>query len=274
MKKYVIWESSLILVITTLFIFQNCSPMKPDPLTEGPNYIDHTLPGDVTPPTVGCPDTITAPDPYAPGGVATRTFRKIYDITSYWIVPSINNPQFSHRKNVDFSEYINVWGYAQTKTPLPDPKPWPGVRGVSWPMFKMPRNAYFGAHFKTPKKEDVPPESSAKFGFYSTLSYATVAANVTVSISKKCGDFAATPHIDGGQPVRGGNPCYARNRANDDGAIINWGMSDVVPEPSRKSYCTLDYDTDYYFNVMPSSTQINDNDRCKDTTCLIMIGTR
>ncbi len=278
MKRKLIYLGFLTFIITTILIFQNCSRVRLNHIADNLVLDEVTSPGNNTPPTVSCPNTITAPDTQTPSQTSERILKKINTILGYGTVfPSILSPY--PRNNVDFSEYTNVWGYAQTKIPLPEALPWPGLRGTSFPVFKMPRNAYFGAHFKTPKRpEDFMGGAAA--GMYLTNNYGGNAI-MTVSISKQCGDFSKLPGFEGGVRVPGGDPCYTRNRPNDDSALINWIMEyPGMPEVTRQYQCVLEYDTDYFLNVtMASIENTNPIDtRCTSPSvtgeCVVSIGSR
>ncbi len=205
------------------------------------------------PGTAACSGTIPAGDPRLAGQIDTaqRTRMAIADV-KYGVVPQ------GTRTGVLFAEFANIWGYNAPTTP-PPPVAWPGIIG-SAPGYLMPRNGYFGAHFKTPAVGPSPPA-----GYFASSTYGGSDA-LSVSISTTCGDFAGDPTV---------NACYANNVQADDGGTLNWQFDATGQTPPSKWFCYLKPNTDYYLNVMFTSTTRQANSRClaADTTgnCYIML---
>ena len=205
------------------------------------------------PGTAACSGTIPAGDPRLAGQVDTaqRTRMAIADV-KYGVVPQ------GTRTGVLFAEFANIWGFNAPTTP-PPPVAWPGIIGAS-PGYLMPRNGYFGAHFKTPAVGPNPPA-----GYFASSTYGGSDA-LSVSISTTCGDFAGDPAV---------NACYANNVQADDGGTLNWQFDSTGATPPSRWFCYLKPNTDYYLNVMFTSTTRQTGSRCNapDTTgaCHIML---
>ena len=148
---------------------------------------------------------------------STRDFLAIANVTYANYSPS--------RNNLDISEWDNLWGYNDTISPQ---VPWRGVGGASPVIRFFPRNAYVGAHFHTPAVPNT-------YGHFSNPSY-LVGPNVTMAISKRCGDFGAY------LPTAG---CLVRNVPTSDANLVLWKFTTNAPA----DWCNLQPDSDYFVNI-------------------------
>lgn len=195
-----------------------------------------------------CSATIPANDPRLAGVTdkAARVRLNTADI-QYNAVPQ------GARTGVSFTEYANLWGFSDATT-APPPVAWPGIGGSS-PGFLMARNGYFGAHFKTPAATSPPSQTSSYF------TYTTYGSTdpISVSITPTCGDFSGDPSV---------NACYANNVASNDGKSMNWIYDSTGSQGVSKYFCYLKPNTDYYLNMMFTTTTKQADSKCTaaDTT--------
>lgn len=195
-----------------------------------------------------CPATIPANDAQLAGVTdqAARVRLNSADV-QYGAVPQ------GTRTGVSFAEFANLWGFGNT-TANPPPVAWPGIVGAS-PGFMMARNGYFGAHFKTPPATSPPSQMS---GFFSYETYGTTDP-ISVSITTTCGDFSGAPAV---------NACYANNVASNDSKSMNWIYDSSGAQGVSKYFCYLKPNTDYYLNMMFTSTKplpVGDSNRKCET---------
>ena len=124
------------------------------------------------------------------------------------------------------------------------------------------RTGYVAAVFKTPKPGD-PNWKADRNGSFLNASFGG-GPNVTMSISRKCGDFNADPSNIGtgpGQymPTKG---CLRTNVPVGDANLVLWKFTSNAPG----SYCNLQPDTTYYVNIMftdpTSRTQCPNPTKC------------
>ena len=140
----------------------------------------------------------------------------------------------SYRRNVDVTQWNNVWGYgdAQGTTPLP----WPGITG-SGPVFRnFNRTAFVGLHFNT---------GSTAAGIGGNFVYGSNIGgpNIDMSISTRCGDFT----LDANNPK-----CLVLNSYSDDSPRLYFQRS-----TTNSTKCNLLPNTDYFLNIKytdPTST--------------------
>lgn len=150
------------------------------------------------------------------------------------------------RTGVSLTEFANIWGYADPVTPAA--VGWPGIVGAA-PGFLMARNNYFGVHFKTPPATTPPSRDS---GFFTYPTYGATDP-ISVSISATCGDFSGNPNVDG---------CYANNVLSNDDGSLTWRYDSTGQQGISKYRCYLKPNTDYYLNMMFTTTAVPPNNKC------------
>ena len=179
-----------------------------------------------------CPATITAPDG------TTRSLQTLSNIT-YGVYGS------PVRSNVDLSQWNNIWGHNSTTDAI---TPWPGVGGSAPVLRQFNRGSYFGAHFKTGAYTGINASFLAPSG--------VGGPNVSMAISKACGDFAAQLPTPG---------CVKTNIPTSDTTMVLWKFSGNNPT----GYCNLQPDTDYYVNMMFTNSTSTVECVSGSTTCVL-----
>lgn len=138
------------------------------------------------------------------------------------------------RTNVALTEYMNLFSVNSATGPLNPSMAFPGI-GSQPVLRSIPKLFYIALHFKTPATG--PWTSQYTYSDYAKIN--NFAPLLTVAISKFPGDFAtglATPGcVRSSTPAANGNLLLAKSTTNAGG-----------------SWCNLQPNTDYWFNVMPS----------------------
>ncbi len=177
-----------------------------------------------------CPSTITAPNG------TSRNLQTVSNIT-YGVVAS------PVRLGVDLTQWDNIWGHNSTTDSV---TPWPGVGGSAPVLRQFNRNSYFGAHFKTGPITGINASFLAPSG--------VGGPNVSMAISKACGDFSAQLPTPG---------CVKLNVPTSDTTMVLWKFTTNNPT----GYCNLLPDTDYYVNMMFTDSASTVECVAGSTTC-------